>query len=175
MLTDTETAALRRLLDLEAIRDCNRRYTRGVDRHDDELIASAFWPDAQINYANSFSGQTQAFIDWANHVHGARYVRHHHNITNQTIDLDGDVAHTESYVVWFLRAADKTGGAGAGRYIERVERRGTEWRIAQRELIVDILYTLDCSPFDEDRLGPIHGRWDREDISYARPMPRREG
>jgi hypothetical protein len=44
------------------IYDCLVRYARGLDRHDAELIASAFWPDAQANYGALFSGPRDDFV-----------------------------------------------------------------------------------------------------------------
>ena len=66
----------------------------------------------------------------------AGFAAHQHHITGQTIDIEGDSAHVESYVVYFLvprdRSVDTVGPAtlgkantkektrmGSGRYIER--------------------------------------------------------
>src|ERR1700751_3953406 len=38
------------LRDRQEIHDVYLRYMRGFDRNDRELLASAFWPDVQINY-----------------------------------------------------------------------------------------------------------------------------
>ncbi len=132
-LEGISAADIRYLIDRQAILDCIRRYARGVDRHDEELMASAFWPDAQINYG-SWSGPPHLFTPWANAGHDSRYLSHVHNITTQTADIDGDVAHVESYIAYFLRETDEQHvRVGIGRYIERYERRGREWRIAVRE------------------------------------------
>ncbi|MGH7462713.1 MAG: nuclear transport factor 2 family protein, partial [Longimicrobiales bacterium] len=45
-MTDRMEAQVQYLLDRQAILDCDQRYCLGVDRHDADLIASAFHPDA---------------------------------------------------------------------------------------------------------------------------------
>jgi hypothetical protein len=69
------------LLDRLDIYDCTVRYARGVDRHDADLIASAFWPDAQVNYG-TFSGPRDEFVTWAIEF-TSRFACHAHHITGQ--------------------------------------------------------------------------------------------
>src|SRR3546814_9393801 len=45
-IMDIDAAELRKLLDKEAIREASLRYTRGIDRHDDEIMAQAYHPNA---------------------------------------------------------------------------------------------------------------------------------
>lgn len=171
---DVSMAALRDLLDRQAIRDCIGRYARGADRHDEDLIRSAFWPDAQINYG-SFSGPPEAFARWANAWHDERYSAHLHHIGAQTADIEGDAAHVETYVLYVLgeKAAPKV-RVGAGRYVERYERRNGEWRIAVREFIADLTFRAEAEEltpyFQANRLSAR----DRSDLSYARPLERRQ-
>ncbi|MCW2351675.1 MULTISPECIES: nuclear transport factor 2 family protein [Sphingobium] len=165
---------LERLLDMEDIREVLRRYTRGLDRHDDAVIASAFWPDAEINYLDDFSGPTDAFVDWGNQRHEERYVCHQHHITNVNIDLDGDRAHVSSYVIYMLRQKQDLQNIGSGRYIDQFERRNGEWRIALREFLPEMGVTVPTGPRRELASPPGNGRWDRDDISYRRPLMRRD-
>lgn len=175
MESDDREERIDAMLTHHAIRQCATRYVRGADRHDDELLASAFWPDAQINYGSLFTGNRDAFVAWVEMRHSTAWVAHTHNITNQTIVMDGaDAADVESYCVWLLRRADDTGVLACGRYIERYERRGGEWRILIRELITDVAFKAECFPTDPRFVGPNVGRWDREDLSYRHPMTRRE-
>jgi hypothetical protein len=169
-------AEIRWLLDRQAIRDCLTRYLRGLDRHDALLMASAFWPDAQINYGSTFSGPRDEFIRWGNAWDAKRWLAHSHNLTNQTVEIDGDTAHVESYIVMLLRARDKSVTVAAGRYIDRFERRQSEWRIVVREYIVDVRANADGSSFDPaTSCLPVCGKWDRGDLSYKRPLSRRPG
>lgn len=178
-MSSAETAAavdmvqVRQLLDREAIRQCLLRYTRGVDRHDDELILSAFWPDALIGYGQADPLHPAPFVPWVNEEHRDKFEQNQHHITSQTIELDGDTAHVESYVIHFLLGSQRKIGPhtiGSGRYIERYERRGGEWRIAVREYIPDALFAavplVDLCP---EGIG-CRGKRDRSDLSYQRPL-----
>jgi hypothetical protein len=102
------------LLDRLDIYDCLVRYTRGLDRHDSDLIASAFWPDAQVNYGTLFSGLRDEFVAWANELESQNEY-HAHHIGTQTVDLDGDIAHVETYVLYIVRTREKVERLGSGR------------------------------------------------------------
>ena len=159
------------LLDRLQISDCLVRYLRGLDRHDAELIASAFWPDAQVNYGMLFSGPRDEFVTWANELE-ARNAYHQHHVTTQTVDLDGDIAHVESYVLYIVRTNENMERVGAGRYIDVFEQRDGEWRIVLREFLAEfgtngLPSTIVQSPWTAS------GTWDRDDLSYVRPLPRR--
>lgn len=157
---------LQRLLDLQAIRDCLNRYARGLDRHDEELLASAFHEDA-VDHHGRFLGSIDDFVPWANALHASEWVAHTHFVANATIELDGDVAHSETYVLWALRRRDgQKVDLGGGRYVDRLERRDGEWRIAARELVVDWLCQADARAIGDHPTG----RWDRSDPSYRRPF-----
>jgi hypothetical protein len=166
-------ARMQKLLELEDIRGCLRRYTRGLDRHDSEMIASAFWGDCQVNYLDVFSGGRDEFVAWGNAHHEASYVTHQHHITNVNADVDGDVAHVESYVLYFLRGKDDRQNVGSGRYIDRMERRDGEWRIMLREFLPEMHFSVPVGARRVLNDPPGQGRWSRDDISYRRPLPRR--
>ena len=51
---------LQMLLDRQAILDCVQRYARGLDRHDDELTASAYHGDA-LDHHGGFTGTPAQF------------------------------------------------------------------------------------------------------------------
>lgn len=163
-------ARLRRLEDREAVRDCVARAARGLDRHDRDILRAAFHDDAVVN-VTEFVGRLPEFIEWSHAGHSAMYGGHTHNITCQTVELDGDTAHAESYVVMVLRHKDgKTVTVAGGRYVDRLERRGGAWRIALRRLAPDWRFTADGSAFVPGRPGVPYGSWDRGDISYQRPL-----
>src|SRR3979409_2503662 len=92
---ESEETALRALLDRQQIMDCMHRYTRGVDRVDEELIRSAFHPDAP-DFHGPVNGGVDAFLGYWLPLQAAREVSQHY-ISNTTIDLDGDTAHVETY------------------------------------------------------------------------------
>ena len=81
--------------DREAIRDCIWRYARGIDRVDEEMLRSVYWPDATDEHAGMFSGPASEFVDWSMQnlpTMGDTC----HLITNLLIRLDGDKAKVES-------------------------------------------------------------------------------
>ena len=91
-----------------------------------------------------------------------------HHISNFTIDIEGDVAHCETYVLTTLLprgTAEAT--VGTARYIDRMERRNGEWRIAHREAVMDFMITMPTAPMHPNVLT---GSRDRSDRSYARPL-----
>ncbi|MBZ9772404.1 nuclear transport factor 2 family protein [Mesorhizobium sp. CO1-1-8] len=159
------------LLDRQEILDCMHRYARGVDRHDHELIRSVFHAEAIDNHG-SFTGNVDEFLRWLGSVHDAHYASHTHNITSHSCEIDGNVAHAETYVIYSLRTKDSSEvRVGGGRYLDRLERRHGEWRILLRRMIVDWYFTTDGTPFRQVlNKGYIMGRWDRSDLSYMRPL-----
>jgi ketosteroid isomerase-like protein len=164
---------LQYLLDRLQIQDCLARYARGLDRHDAELIASAFWSDAQVNYGSRFSGVRDEFVIWANELESQNEY-HQHHLTTQSVDMDGDTAHVETYVLYIVRTHAKAERLGGGRYIDVLERRDGEWRISLREFLAE-MGNAGTSSMIADNPWTQRGTWDRGDLSYVRPLPRRPG
>jgi ketosteroid isomerase-like protein len=134
-------AKIRELLDKQEIRDVLTRYCRGVDRVDVDLINSVYHPDATDSHGLPPGGDFgQLFVGVM-----AQSDRALHFISNETIELDGDVAHCETYVHAVLYHDYTFKGEGEGttaehvyaRYIDRFERRNSEWKIASRVVLVD--------------------------------------
>jgi hypothetical protein len=126
------------LVDREAIRDCLYRYSRGVDRLDADLLRTAYWPDA-IDQHMVFKGNVEQFIEWAFPIMRAMD-QSMHMIGNIMIRLDGDKAAVESYFYGYhrVRVGDEPRDCiGSGRYLDKFERRGDEWRIAERLVVTD--------------------------------------
>lgn len=174
------------LLDRQSIYDCLVRYTRGIDRWDRELILSAYHPDA-VDDHGQFVGEPEAFADWAIAMHRETHVSHQHALLQHYCDLDGDVAHTETYYHFVsLNRQGPPWSMIAGRYIDRFEKRETRWAIAQRvvvrdwmaseermsrEDLVSVVAGQELSPESIEfvRTGPAPTR-DKRDPSYARPL-----
>jgi hypothetical protein len=130
---------LQQLLDREAIRDCLYRYSRGIDRIDEESLRSAYWPDSQCRHG-SHVGTGAEFIAVA--LEGRRAAgRAIHMIGNILIELRGDVAAVESYFRTTMGGRDADDQPQetllAGRYVDRFERRNAEWRVAARTVVYD--------------------------------------
>lgn len=153
------------------------RYCRGVDRRDLELVRSTYHPDAYDDHG-TYKGDVEGFLEFVkNEVH-ARFRTTMHKLGQSLIEIDGDVAHAESYAICHHVMAEANPKAEVGamatrdvadrvmgiRYLDRFERRGGEWRIARRELRwewarMDRLETLDSTW--------THGRTDGGDPVYS--------
>ncbi len=130
---------LQDLLDREAIRDCLHRYCRGIDRVDEACLRSVYWPDATDRHG-PYQGTATGFIEWAlDKLKDAP--RGVHMLSNILIDLRGEVAGVESYFHALQVDRDAQGGLRentlVGRYVDRFEKRGGQWRIAQRTVVYD--------------------------------------
>jgi ketosteroid isomerase-like protein len=156
------------LRDRQAIQDVLVRYSRGLDRHDSELLASVYHEDA-IDHHGDFLGPPADFVPWVNDLHAAGYVAHQHFVTNATVAVDGDVAHSEIYVQVVLRRKDGPLEICGGRYVDRLERRDGRWRIAARETLVDWACTVEGDVWPGIAPFPM-GAWNRGDPSYQRPL-----
>jgi ketosteroid isomerase-like protein len=172
-LTDEEIVAFRKMRDRQDILDCLHRYTRGIDRFDRELMASAYHPDAldQHGVADAEAG---AFCDWAIGWHGEFQSRHQHIISNSTIEIDGDVAHGETYYVFWGENRAGPPSLCFGRYLDRFEKREGRWAIAHRVCVNELIGQFVKAEIPDEwakaafSTGPV--RRDKSDISYQRPL-----
>ena len=128
------------LADREAIRDCLARYCRGIDRMDEAMVLGVYWPDA-VDEHLVFTGSPTEFVAWCMPLmRGMEQTVH--LLGNILIAIDGVVASVETYFQAFHRLrADEHHPARdlilGGRYVDRFERRGDEWRIVKRTTIAD--------------------------------------
>ena len=138
-MTPSNEALLQNLLDREAIREAMYAYCRGIDRCDEAALRSAYWPDATDRHG-AYNGSAIGFIDYAvkARTNGPRMI---HLVTNISIVLKGNQAAVESYFQAFQHDNDPQGKLRetfmCGRYADRFEKRGGEWRIAARTVIYD--------------------------------------
>ncbi len=155
-----DDAAYRELLDREAIRDCLYRYCRGIDRGDEAALRSSYWPDATDRHG-AYDGPVEGFFAAAARTF-ATDARNIHQVSNILITfLSSGRAVVESY----FNALQRGGGRQfhlAGRYCDLFEKRGTEWRVAERTVVYDWVdeQTPPTQP-DAERFGvrtPIGSR-----------------
>jgi ketosteroid isomerase-like protein len=137
------------LLDIEAIRAVLYRWCRAMDRHDAELLASAYWDDA-AEWHGAFQGPAAEFCERALRGPSSFEVMRH-SIGTVNVELEGDVARSEAYFVATgilreRRAGDRMLRVHEGRYIDRFERRHGEWRISRRTVVKDF---IDLRPLNE--------------------------
>lgn len=165
-----------------AILENELRYTRGLDRHDEGMIRDAYWPEAKVSYGTLRPVPELAV--WANESHSTR-AGHQHHVTSLTLDVEGDTAHEEGYILFTadlirdtkfdtkgtptpgrLKAGTKA-SLGTGRYVNRYERRNGMWKMIAHEYVHDV--TVLFEPVDLCATACL-GRWDTTDISYLRPL-----
>jgi ketosteroid isomerase-like protein len=162
---------VRRLHDRQVIRDVVERYCRAIDRQDKALLISCYHADA-IDDHGLFVGPADEFFDWTEPSHLHLFQTSQHYVANHSCEISGDVAHCETY--FYFAGMPKTGGEIAhsgGRYLDRMERRDGEWRIARRVCLVEwanAAMAVDDAP-EEFVQGGIISR-DRNDTSYDRPL-----
>lgn len=165
-----------RLLDRQEIVDCLVRFSRGMDRFDRDLFLSAFHADAVIA-AGDFVGGPGDLYDWAAQMHEQGQVATQHNLLNNTCDIDGDVAHSETYYLFAARNRDETNWLAGGRYFDRVERRDGSWRIAVRTTVIEWSGMLPTMPIPFADIAGVDGNGapsrSRSDPSYLRPLVNR--
>jgi hypothetical protein len=166
-------ARLEQLLERQDILDCLTRFSRGMDRFDRALFLSAFHSDAVIA-AGNFVGGPVALYDWASAMHQQGQAATHHNLLNHTCDIDGDVAHSETYYLFAARNRDETNWMAGGRYIDRLERRDAAWRIALRTNVIEWSGMVPTMPIPFHDAPDIHlngaSARNSADPSYQRPL-----
>lgn len=167
---DDVARLLREMKDRQDIYDCMMRYCRGVDRLDRELLLSAYHPDG-VDDHGTFVGTAQGFADYAFALHTEHQVRTQHLITNHICEIDGDVAHTESYYIFrSLNKQPPLYTMASGRYLDRLERRDGKWAIADRICLVDIRNEHWAPTGTEGDAEYMPNARNRSDTSYNRPM-----
>ena len=166
-------ARLEHLLGRQDILDCLVRFSRGMDRFDRELFLSAFHADAIIA-AGEFVGGPQDLYDWASQLHEQGQSATHHNLLNHSCDVDGDVAHAETYYLCVGRNRDEPNGAAVRRYMDRRERREGQWKIALRCNAIEWSGMVPTLPLPFADVPDLHRNGapsrSEQDPSYRRPL-----
>jgi hypothetical protein len=172
-MDDKKLARLEALLDKQDITEALTRFSRGMDRLDRDEYMSAFHADAEMA-AGPFVGTAAECVDWSFPMHVDGQILTHHALLNITIDLDGDIAHTETYYLFVARNKDESLVQAGGRYIDRFERRNGEWKIALRTNAIEWAGLLPNIPIPFSDVPDLYGNGaparDRSDPSYRRPL-----
>jgi SnoaL-like domain len=154
----TPDSALQSLLDREAIRECIFRYCRGIDRADEAALRGSYWPDASDRHG-PYQGSANDFIEAAlpKLREGGRLI---HHVGNLSIELRGNRAAVETYFLAWQRDRRPDGSEHetflAGRYVDRFDKRGDEWRVAARVVVYDWVQPMGPAPAapEAERFGP---------------------
>lgn len=161
------------LLDRIALTDLVMRYCRGIDRRDFALVRSLYHDDAIDDHGAMFSGSADAYVAWLPEAMAGLDCTIH-SITNSLYAIDGDMAEGEHVVQAFHRTSppDRRELIILGRYLDRYERRGGQWKFLHRRLVFDHSYSrpVDEAGIDEARHDAPNGAADRSDPSWSMPL-----
>lgn len=129
---------LQALIDRAAIRHCIERLARGEDRRNAELLRASWWPDASYDYGVQ-GGSFEQYLAWV--VPGADAIKNTQHVLGQSfIELSDESAKVETHVISYHRvdmgAGDRDTCIG-GRYLDQMEKRSSEWRVAKRVMLYD--------------------------------------
>ena len=168
-----DAGALQRLVDEADCRALLMRYGPAVDWRDRAALETLFWPDATIDLG-VFKGSGAEAPDFL--ITGAS-LRRLHITTSVSLRLDGDGGEAESCAITHAITGGPEVGMAShlylGRYLDLLERRAGEWRIASR------LYVLHGQVSDAYLESPALAAMTKADsLSSGRPLPsptRREG
>jgi len=170
---ETTQAMLQELIDRQRIWDCLLRYTRGVDRLDRELMLSAFHPACAI-LQGAFHGNREDLANWVLTYHAENQILNQHLITNHYCEIDGDQAHSETYVAYYGTNPGATDAFAIGRYIDRLQRYPDGWLISDRvcttEGTTDFVKNGALEQFATPEESLCHPSRSKQDSSYRRPL-----
>ncbi len=154
-----------------AVEDVIKRFCVAADRLDGELLATCFHPGAEVDLGPFLQGTVEDYLAMFASSDGPRSLdRTMHVVTNVLAELDGDVAHVESYCT-----AYHEGPAGhpwcdghvviGVRWLDRVEWRGGRWAIAARRAAFE--WGRNATSGESMEFPPDYrGRRDRSDLRY---------
>lgn len=138
----------------DAIHQLSVAYCRGADRADAALIRSAFHDDGHFVGAG-MSGSADDFAAATANLVRTALKTSFHSIANEWVEVKGDHAIGEIYVIAFSRSngggedgADQDNFIG-GRYLDRYERRAGVWKIAERVFVQDWMTTHPTTHQDD--------------------------
>ncbi len=162
-------ARLQALLDEAEIKKVHIRYCRGIDRMDLDLVRSCYHPDA-VDRHGAYEGDVDGFIKWAEALL-PEFDSTTHFTGNQYVKVEGDVAFAEHYAQAFHRTKAKDGHLASDwvvniRYVDRMEKRNGEWRIADRVVVYDTDIIHPVAAGTPSLTTWNFGRRDRDDFSY---------
>lgn len=137
---DTTTGTIptpQQLADRAAIGDVLHLHSRGLDRRDAKLLASAYWPDATVDYG-VFKGSANQFAPLVIGALSQNYQLTRHSVSNSMIEFRAGQALVESHVIAaHLLHSGTDELLFFSRYLDRVEKRDVCWRIKHRQVVMD--------------------------------------
>jgi hypothetical protein len=114
------------------------RHNRGIDRNDADLMKSAYHADATVAYG-VFTGGAHEFCDFlVGSDRDGPVSMHRHN--NRWIDIRGETAVSESYVIAYSQREQDGNPVQAmigGRYLDTHARRDGVWKMTNRTFVLE--------------------------------------
>lgn len=161
----SESNALQELADRQAITDLIYRYCRSVDRIDPELGYTVWHEDGEADYGEHvFQGSGRGVIDYICNSH-KHALAHSHQISNIIINLNGELAGSETYVTANIRM-EKDGKllniSVWSRYVDQWSKRDGRWGIDKRVTVFDFDEIREVTAMNKASLACR----DRNDPSY---------
>lgn len=137
-------------------------FCRGVDRHDAQIIAGCYTPDATDDHG-VYSGSASGFVDWVIGATAAMGFMQHSVSNLHILALDGDRAASETF--YHMRCAGIDGQLAQvfGRYLDRWQHLDGRWLIADR--LCTIEWSSPNSGYSATDFE--NGATDRTDPSYT--------
>jgi SnoaL-like domain len=130
-----QNRAVQEMLDRHEIHEVLLRYCRACDQVDEGLLRSVFHPDATVEYEGLVGGAILDTIPTLLKMRG-RFLLTMHVLSNLSIEVDGNTARSESYVMAlhrFERDGAEYEWVAGGRYLDRHEKRDGVWAITHRQ------------------------------------------
>lgn len=156
-----------------ALADLVARYCRGIDRGDYALVRSLYWDDAIDRHGAMFEGGPDAFVAWLPTIM-APWELTVHRLGQSLFAVEGDSAEGEHYVTAYHRTRPPARReiVIGGRFLDRYERRGGQWKFAERRLAFDHgeVRAVDEASWAELSGQAPNGAIDRSDPSWALPL-----
>lgn len=162
--------ALAEALAKNCIHDLIMAKARATDRGDLELMRSLWHPDATVDVGplpNDAQEYCVVLIDAM-----AERDKMFHSVANEWIEVDGDSAVAESYVIAFTTVRDgeePIDELTGGRYLDRFEKRHNEWKFTHRTFVAD--WQMRQPSTDQTGQGLyesfLPGKRSKEDPVYA--------
>ena len=160
---------IRDLLDKNRITELLTRYLRAIDRADIDTLRACYAPGATEEHGGMYVGPAQGYIDSiADALRHPRSVGTH-TLTNILVDLDGDRARSEHYVMALTRVRVEsvvTDYLVSSRIIDDLQRIDGQWLIRARRLRFD--WSQELGPRPEKWLG---GHLDPTNLLHSKKFP----
>lgn len=145
----SESPAVQALLDKNEITELLTRYMRAIDRGDIAALRACYAPGATEEHGGIYAGPAQGYIDTIERALVNPRLVATHTISNMLIELAGDQATSEHYVLALTRV--KTGGVVSDslvstRIVDDLVRQDGRWAIARRRLRFDWAHDVGPRP-----------------------------